>query len=125
MTREHWRDLIATRRHTADEYVAGAVSRALECMRIDAATAREVLATMGWAEPEGRSVDLLSGEGLRPMRVEGETSLNLNPSSFGPTGAWMMVHGIEDRWFAKRKGGPALVMSAEGMARRGVTRQAA
>lgn len=121
MTAEHWRDLLATRHHVPPECIAGAVSHALELLRIDPRTAREVLGAMGWSEPEGRSEALLSAEGLKPSaRADGGTALGR--TSLGPTGAWLMVHGIEDRWFAKRTGGGGLVMSVEGMARRGVTR---
>ena len=121
MTNRHWQDLLATRRHTFPEYIANAVSHALQCKDFRIEHARSVMTEMGWAEPGDRSVDLLRGQGLQPGRGDG--GFAPNPMSFTQTGAWMMIHGMEDGWFVRRRG--HLWMTPEGIQRRQVLAKAA
>ena len=115
MTDTHWEDLLATKRHTFPEYIANAVSYALQYRRLSVAHARAVMSEMKWPEPEGRSVEALQGYGLQPGRVDGGVAPNRMIST--ETGAWMMIHGFEDGWMAHGRDGHAW-MTLEGMERR-------
>ena len=117
MTDLHFEDLLITRRFSSTESIACAVVIGVEFGSLDVGNARKVMHGMGWPEPQGRSDDLLMGEGIWPGRVKREWSIN--PRGRDPAAAWMMIHGCEDRWFvADRKG--CLNMATEGLRRRGI-----
>ncbi len=127
MSEAHWRDLLATRHFTDDDAIAAAIVFALECgARISAATARQVLAAVGAAEPADRSQGLLMSDAIQPAYIVERHPRTgklirehwpFNVKDRGASGAWLMVHGIEDGWFEYRRDGH-LQLSPEGRRRR-------
>ncbi|WP_237481521.1 hypothetical protein [Lichenibacterium dinghuense] len=114
-TNRHWEDLLLTRRHATPESIAAGIGYALQYTDLTVWNARTVMREMGWPEPEDRSAALLRGSGLHPAKVpEGYAP---NPRRQDVAGAWMMVHGLEDKWLKRGRHGHAWV-TPEGMARR-------
>ncbi len=117
MTDRHVEDLLLTRRFTTPAAISCAVVIGLEYRVLDVGNARTVMHEMGWPEPQGRSHDLLIGDGIHPGRVDREWPIN--PRGRDAAGAWMMIHGCEDAWFVVDRQG-WLSMSLEGLRRRGI-----
>jgi len=116
-TKEHWRDLLDTRRFTTDSDIMGAVTFGLDYAAIDTAIARTILAEVNSPEPEDRSMALLSGDGMRPTaREKGGMTPGFWIIQDKGLAAWARVHAIEDGW-VKHKGGH-LYLTPQGIARR-------
>lgn len=111
MTPSLWRELIATRRFTDDAQIATALAFALHSPGLTRGTrqkwtlplAREVMAHLDAPEPADRSRVLLAGSGLRPGRVEGLVTPNIDLR--GVSAAWLTIHGIEDGYLAYARSG--------------------
>jgi hypothetical protein len=127
MTEAHWRDLLATRHFTDDEAIAGAIGISLDRPAgISVAIAREVLAALGADEPADRSHGLLMSDAIQPAHIIERHPRTgklipehwpVNVMDRSASGAWLMVHGIEDGWFERRRDG-YLQLSPEGRRRR-------
>lgn len=132
----HWQGLLETRRFTTPTYIAQAVAFHLEISAssegrgkkrpsLSIEHARSILAELGIKEPADRSRRQLLGRGIQPAHIvekhprTGKTTSESWPINVmrGPGAAWLVVHGIEDGWFARTRAG-YLEMSPEGRRRR-------
>ncbi|WP_244479489.1 MT-A70 family methyltransferase [Rhizobium sp. Leaf384] len=114
-TDSHWKDLLETLQFTEREEVFGAVKFALECKSLSVKNARSIMAHLSNSEPDDRSVSLLHGKDLMPYD-DGKKLISPNISTRGEAGAWLVIHGLEDKFF--KYAGKFLSVSAAGMAAR-------
>ncbi len=125
MTNDHFRGLLETRHLTDDKSIAEAVAFRVTGERkgaISTAIARKILAEIGAPEPDGQSRRLLRGVGISPAYIKEEKKRGywaINIRADGAQAAWLAVHGIEDGWFVRGKGG-YFEMSAFGLRQRGL-----
>ncbi len=116
-TDKHWRDLLATRQFTDPDCIFSAVRSALNSKgALSVRNARALMAELGSIEPADRSVAALSGKALFPYRDGTKKFIAPNISLRGQEGAWLSIHGIEDKWLAYVGG--HLSLTEEGMKRR-------
>lgn len=119
-TEEHWRDLLRTQNFTRRDCILQAIGHHLRGP-LTIKSARLILAELESEEPADRSESALRSKMLSPGRMTSEgkakqTYWAVNFHGEPETIAWGFVHGIEDGWFAKDRGGH-LIMGKEGIAR--------
>lgn len=114
---KHWRDLLLTRRFTDADCIFNAVGLALNGKgTLSVRNARAVMAELGSIEPADRSAGALSGDELSPYRDGKKKSISPNIRPQGEVGAWLAIHGLEDKWLTYV--GSWLSVTEEGMSRR-------
>ncbi|MDP9875608.1 MT-A70 family methyltransferase [Agrobacterium tumefaciens] len=114
---KHWRDLLSTQMFTDPDCIFRAVGLALNSRgALSTRNARALMVELGSVEPADRSAGALSGKALFPYRDGKKKFISPNISLRDEAGAWLAIHGIEDKWLAYV--GSYLSVTEEGMARR-------
>ncbi|WP_080580050.1 MT-A70 family methyltransferase [Sinorhizobium fredii] len=114
---KHWQGLLKTARFTDREKIFSAVKLGLEGKSLSLKNARSVMAELESVEPEiAASAEIMLGKALMPYQHDKGKLISPNISDRNETGAWLVIHGLEDGFF--NYVGNHLSVTPDGMARR-------